>query len=416
MTQTLNEKERQFDQVLHFLSEALDIPPGKYQEAVDRYTRIGTWLDDGQYRGLCNVSSIYVQGSFRLGTVVRPMKEGKESDYDIDLVSELSLQKEKSWPEQVKSLIGDRLTENGTYRDMMKPEGKRCWTVEYAEKDGIGFHLDILPSVREDSCTIHDIATSGVVPGLAKTAIAITDLDKDTHSYSWSTSNPNGYATWFDQIKQPVFDLLEAEQRRIIHERHGDIFANVDAVPNTLIKTPLQHIIQILKRHRDVYFADRPEVKPISVIITTLTALAYKNETDIYTALTGILDRITRHAETNIIRKKDREWQILNPANLNENFADRWHEDNDKRARAFFAWINKIKSDIGGLLETRGLDAIGSSLKTLFGERVSDSSLQMLGDKYKTQRDSGSLRMASTTGMLSTLGQVEVKGHTFYGG
>jgi hypothetical protein len=36
------------------------------------------------------------------------------------------------------------------------------------------------------------------------------------------------------------------------------------------VKTPLQQAVQILKRHRDMMFADDPEHKPISVIITTL--------------------------------------------------------------------------------------------------------------------------------------------------
>ena len=36
--------------------------------------------------------------------------------------------------------------------------------------------------------------------------------------------------------------------------------------------------MQILKRHRDGAFADRPDVKPASIILTTLAAHAYNQE------------------------------------------------------------------------------------------------------------------------------------------
>ena len=36
-------------------------------------------------------------------------------------------------------------------------------------------------------------------------------------------------------------------------------------------RAPLQRAIQLLKRHRDVMFADNPEVEPISMILTNLS-------------------------------------------------------------------------------------------------------------------------------------------------
>ena len=71
--------------ILQSVAEDLDIPSGKYREAVERYTAVGRWLEAGEYPGSTGIPDIYVQGSFRLGTVVRPLKDGRESDYDIDL-------------------------------------------------------------------------------------------------------------------------------------------------------------------------------------------------------------------------------------------------------------------------------------------------------------------------------------------
>ena len=54
--------------------------------------------------------------------------------------------------------------------------------------------------------------------------------------------------------------------------------ARVEDVPEYQVKTPLQQGIQILKRHRDIMFVEDPDDKPISIIITTLAAHAYNNE------------------------------------------------------------------------------------------------------------------------------------------
>ena len=95
------------DAILRNIAEDLDIPPGKYQEAVDRYTSVGSWLEDGDYPGTTGAPSIYVQGSFRLGTVVRPYRKGRDADYDIDLACELGSSIYESSAKAIKQMIGD---------------------------------------------------------------------------------------------------------------------------------------------------------------------------------------------------------------------------------------------------------------------------------------------------------------------
>lgn len=78
------------DTILREIAEELDIPPTKYKEAVDRYTAVGKWLEAGAYPGVHGIPHVYPQGSFRLGTVVRPIRHGLECEYDIDLVCQLN--------------------------------------------------------------------------------------------------------------------------------------------------------------------------------------------------------------------------------------------------------------------------------------------------------------------------------------
>jgi hypothetical protein len=144
----LTEKERQFNDILVGLAEELDIPPSKYKQAVDRYSAVGNWLKGGVYEKAKGEADIYPQGSFRLGTVVRPIRDGKEADYDIDLVCQLPIDKFSTTAESLKKMVGNRLRDNPSYRRILdKKEGRRCWTLEYAEEDEIGFHIDILPSI-----------------------------------------------------------------------------------------------------------------------------------------------------------------------------------------------------------------------------------------------------------------------------
>ena len=349
---------------LERVAEDIDIPPGKYREAVDRYEAVGRWLEQGVYPQSAGTPEIYPQGSFRLGTVVRPIRGGVEADYDIDLVCELFIAKGQTNASTVKRLVGDRLRSHERYRTMLDTEGKRCWTLNYAERDGIGFHLDVLPSVP-DAKFLHD------------RSIAITN--RHGRRYDWSASNPKGYGEWFDGRNRAAFERVRAEQKSAIRARAAAIFASVEDVPDQLVRTPLQRAIQIMKRHRDVMFngGRDAEYAPISMIVTTLAAHLYEAEADVHAALSTIVCKLHGHAglvenrsiqvalsSLGLIRRlPNGRWYIGNPVNLAENFADRWHEDNHARARAFFRWMGAIREDL--------VDILGENRPTTARNRLS---------------------------------------------
>ena len=336
-----------YNEFLELVGSEIDIPPSKYQDAVNRYHAVGCWLEDGDYVGGQGQLVISPQGSFRLGTVVRPIRHGIEASYDIDLVCEMPLRKDLTTPRAVKQMVGDRLRQHETYRRLLEPEGRRCWTLEYAEQDGVGFHLDVLPAVPDNN-------------GLQSTAIAITH--KSDAVYSWSASDPRGYGTWFDGKNAAAFARVVVEQKRFIQRQASLIYASVDDVPDQLVRTPLQRSVQLMKRNRDLHFngPEKIDYAPISVIITTLAAHLYQGEPDTHSALAGIVGRLQGHAglveggtidpflaTMGLIRRlRDGRWYIGNPVNPAENFADRWHEDGHARARAFFSWVTGLQKDL----------------------------------------------------------------------
>ena len=369
-----------YSRFLENVAEDLDIPPGKYQDAVDRYQAVGGWLEEAQYPECTDLPSIYPQGSFRLGTVVRPLRDGIEADYDIDLVCELPIAKQWTDACSVKTMVGDRLRQHHRYRRLLDREGKRCWTLKYAEQDGIGFHLDVLPSVPDPR-------------GPLDTSIAITNRQGGV--YDWSASNPRGYGKWFDARNRAAFEMVLMEQKRAIQARTSMIYASVDDVPDQLVRTTLQRSIQIMKRHRDVMFnnAGNNGYAPISIIITTLAAELYLGERDLYSALTSIVSKLNDFAglvdnqwfamrdaalANPIRRTHDGKWYIANPVNPEENFADRWHEQNHARARAFFQWTGALKEDFVDVLGASRVATVRRRFSAALGAAVVSGHLGLL--------------------------------------
>lgn len=408
----MNDVQKQYNELLENISKELDIPPSKYQQAVERYKSVGNWLQEGVYENCTSELDIYPQGSFRLGTVVRPIKNGEEADYDIDLVCCFPILKTSITPQKVKIQVGNRLKENANYKRMLDDEGRRCWTLNYAEQDGIGFHMDVLPSVPEAKQIIDEISIAIPIE-YACQAIAITNRDEN-NEYFWFSSNPKGYANWFEQINRSVLTQIEKVQKQFLFENNQSLFKNVDDVPIQLVKTPLQRVIQILKRHRDIRFTGNEfeEDKPISMIITTLAAKLYQNEGDVYSTLKNIIDKLVAHIgllqpgvlieksirNLKLISKKtDGTWYIPNPVNPAENFADRWHENNNRKAKAFFKWIEWVHSDLLDILAQANIRQVSKSLENNMGESLVKEAFAHMG------------YVAATSSIYANISTIEIK-------
>ncbi len=136
----------------------------------------------------------------------------------------------------------------------------------------------------------------------------------------------------------------------------------------------------------------RNDYSPISMIVTTHAAYLYHGEPEIYSALTEIVTQLHAHAVlvedtlperriTNlklIQRKPDGKWYIGNPVNPEENFADRWHEDNHARARAFFSWVARLKEDLIDVLRERWPESARTRLIRALGASVTSGHLDII--------------------------------------
>jgi hypothetical protein len=357
--------------ILNEIANQLDISDTLYEEAVARYEAAGKWLGEDNSPLAVYSPKIYPQGSFALGTVTK--RWGEDDEYDIDLVFEINFSKDKISQKALKNMIGDRIKENQVYKRMLDEEGRRCWTLVYA--NGAKFHLDILPAIP-DSAFRAVLKSYGLPEDWANTSIAITDTthpNYDCITSDWPRCNPKGYAAWFRSRMIPQY---EAARERVAKAMK----AEPEAVPDYKIKTPLQRSIQLNKRHRDIHFEKKND-KPATIILTTLGALAYNNEFDLFEALTSIVKDMPK----NITHKNGIPW-VQNPVDPAENFADRWQDPAfPNRRKDFVSWHQKLHSDLQSLSTCYDIDRTSEILVAMFGEKVSLPAVKLYKDSLQSR-------------------------------
>lgn len=161
-----------------------------------------------------------------------------------------------------------------------------------------------------------------------------------------------------------------ADVRRLdLVERRA--YATVDDVPTYELKTPLQRAIQLLKRHRDVMFADNPELAPISMILTNLAGHSYNGETDVYLAVRGILSRMLSFV------RADRP-RVPNPTHPAEDYADKWSKD-PRLEKSFLEWHAQASRDFERLQFLTDARSLKTATRQSFRVDLSDDHLNRIG-------------------------------------
>lgn len=341
----LLEKHAQANDLLESISDELDIPESMYELATRHYESVGKWLSkEGTYFHQYD-GTIFAQGSFMLGTMIRPYDNNQ--DYDIDLVFRANISKGDISQYDLKTKVKQRLLENGDYRRMLQPEKQRCWTLKYSNSER--FHLDILPAIPDEDFANYLIENAKIAKEFSVNALAITDNKNISYRDPmgpWPQSNPLGFGNWFRSRMEHRYQILKEAYE-------------IKQVPEFKRKTPLQRVVQILKRHRDMMFGSKDEHKPASIIITTLAALSYGNEDNIMSALS--------RAVVYIYKLPD-DFVLNNPAQPEEIFTDKWIDEPEKREE-FNSWKNQLYRDYSALVN--GDDHLmKQAMNTFFDESV----------------------------------------------
>ena len=353
--------------LIEHIAAVCNVSASTYDDARQHYGAVGAWLaaDEGQLGRYS--PEVYAQGSTALQTLVRPDASGA---YDVDAVCVLRYATDKLPPEDLKALVGERLRAHATYAAMLK-EGRRCWTLEYA--DGSRFHLDVLPAVPSRDYVSEHL---GVAANLTEHALRITDTNEPGR---WLKSNPRGFAAWFRDRSQVQRGLVEQLRKAGI----------VVPLPDYSVgASPLQGVVRILKRHRDVMFGGDRD-RPISTIITTLAAKAYNGTASTFDALLLVMGELKR-----VLR--DHEGVVSNPVDPNEVFTDKW-KNAPRKAELFQGWVERIDALCRDLRATTSIDRVARLLASALGDDlVSDSMADFEAHPAATLRKAPTLTETGT--------------------
>ncbi|TBX68726.1 nucleotidyltransferase [Flavobacterium silvisoli] len=412
------EEKKQFDEILETLGENLDISQTQFDAAVKSYQTVGQYLCNDDSELASYQPEIRPQGSFILGTMIKPICE--EDDLDIDLVCQLTKKKESWTQKDLKDIVGNELRKHKLYSDMLDKEGRRCWTLLYrreSEQAKEKYHMDILPSIINEGYGIvleKLFSHIGDDTNFDVSAIRITDKEErnyeiETDLDKWLKSNPFGYAKWFfnraflaSTARTKLFSLSESVKPVPTFQKN---------------KLPLQRVVQILKRHRDIMYADRDDKidKPISIIITTLAARAYNGEDNIIEALLNVVEKMhVMIGEENPYTGERMKW-ISNPANNEENFADKWVAY-PERQKNFYEWLENLRQDLEDILNQRGkgLQFINESMKKRFGNDLTNKTFRDYALKTRDLTETNQIKVDKSTMTMGTVG-MPIKKNNFEG-
>lgn len=342
---------------LDALAKELEIPDSAYDEAESRYKSVGEWLCREKSTLKSYLPVVHIQGSFALGTAIRPVSE--DEDYDIDMVAEIRADINKDTQSELKKAVTFEMEAYARAYSMKATEPKRrCVRLVYA--DGAQFHIDVTPAVPNWDVRKQVLKAQGIENPWVDQSIAITDEKHWAYNLvnpNWPNSNPRGYLKWFRWRMATAFE--QRKKAMALSARK-----NVEDIPDYKVKTPLQSAIQILKRHRDMTHEGELEDRPISIIITTLAALSYSGEANIAGALYAILNKMD-----SFIQRVNGQAVIMNPTDPQENFADKW-KDHPERESAFYEWLAKARNHFYNIATASDLRSIGESMSPLLGPKL----------------------------------------------
>lgn len=360
----------------------VELTPTQYAEATKSYEAVAEVLQNlsPQLR-----LSIFPQGSMRLGTTVRPLFN---DCFDLDIICWLAISGKIFTPDQVFNLVWDALGKNEIYRQMRKKKN-RCIRLEYADKRK--FYLDVTPAVP-------DWAQSE--------SLYVPDREKR----KWCHSHPIGFCDdWFKIAGKvlPTYILNFANARSSEPLMASNAYIEPMPKYGEFEKTPLQRIVQMIKRDRDEYFQNNLANRPSSILLTTIITQSYSRlvsqpVSDLFEFVVKVVAKMPEFILSSG-EAGSRKFHVNNPVNSLENFAETWTEEN---YRQFKVWHGRAAAMLQRSKDAKGhgADTMLKGLAQNFGNEQVIRAANALGADTNALHDDGKLRVAA--GTIGSVGAV----------
>ena len=376
------ESKQNIDAMYRKIAAEIEISETQAEKAKESYEAVGNYLNNNikQYD-----VRIFPRGSFMLGTVIKPISD--KDEYDIDLVA--TIDNKFTSAKDLKNIVGDVLKTSDRYSEKVE-EGKRCWTIQYSES--ANYHMDILPTMKSDTY-------------FQNKKLIMTHKEDENSDYEFRQTNPEAYYDWF--VKR-----MEEEKKKLTEEYAIRNKIEIVEVPEYKIKTTLQIAIEILKRYRDIKFKDTPDIKPISIILTTLMSKIYTGKENVY----ELIEKFSKDYVLYLEKDENGNILIQNPVNENENFANKW-PSNPERKEAFFKFMDELRYDLvtNKVLLEGNLREQADAYKKLFGENMVNKVYESMAKSTREEREKSNVYLKENGNLTTEKTNITVRKHNFYG-
>ena len=399
------------DAILADIAIKVQLPPSLHAKTCERDEAVRAYIErpGSPLEGL--VLRFTPQGSMAIDATTST--RGTDDEYDIDVVAQLNVD---PWiaPHVPLDLLEQAL--EGYPVDQPIVRQTRCVTIPYAD----GMHIDVTPSSRLDT------------PSERESHIFHAKREEPRSRHFHVPMNAYGFARWYRE-NTPFETGFAFELARRFYESDGIEFraaAEHDKVPEQtplIAKNTATVALQLLKRFRNVQYADYDGRVPPSVMLSYYAARAAVPGLSISAMLIRLCRWIAR--EISVATSRRAKLVVTNPVFHRDVFTDRWpetieqQEDWRRHVERLAATIEFAQRHDMSQEELRdlfrglfGSHVVSRSLK-LFNERLGGAVRQ--GQHGHTSRGSIFVpsRPAIVTGAAApAIVAAPARAHTFMGG
>ncbi|MBY0334166.1 MAG: nucleotidyltransferase [Acetobacteraceae bacterium] len=349
------------DALLADIAINIQLPPGLHAKAISRNAAVQEYLSrpESPLHGL--VVRFYAQGSMAIDATTST--RGTDDEYDIDGVLELDIPADMP-PADVLDLLWLALKD---YQGMKVIRQSRCVTIQYAD----GMHIDVTPARRI---------------GLAEMESVIFHAKEGEgrHRHFEVPMNAYAFAAWYRERTPPEERFSKAYNARVFDA--AELLAKADPIVHEVpaqTPMPLKSVttvaLQLIKRFRNIWSADRPGRCPPSVMLSCHAG---------YAAVPGmnLAEMVIRQARwtakaIDAASSRKERLDVRNPKMRDDRFTDRWPENLEQQDSFAYA----LHDLANGLSQIRSnglaLEDLQEWLRDLFGPMVVSRSVKALNDR-----------------------------------
>lgn len=352
--QGLNPFDDPLDRILAEIALSIQLPPSLHEKAKSRYEAVRRHLE-ATVAFLDQIEHFYPQGSMSIDATIST--RGTDDEYDLDIVSQLGGRFRGMAPLDILLELETALADYPVQRVLRQT---RCVTLFYADK----MHLDITPSLR----VFGTLERESLITHAKGPRYSSDDRFVDMNAY--------GFAQWYTSRTPLELHMAKEFHRRWLDHagfaKRAD--ADVDDVPDQcefIVKNTATLALQLLKRFRNICYANYTGRIPPSVMLSYYAGLAAQPDTSLSAMLVRLASWIIRDIEQASLY--GRLLHVANPVCETDVFTDRWPES-----------ISQQNEFAGHLRELiRSLEAMRNG--EMFPNTMMDTLRENFGDRVVTK-------------------------------